>query len=117
MVTIVVGNHDDMAEENHYHQAGGKPIRHLQHYTFNLGREDAREENPRPPKVNPARVRAQTRIKRILNVTDVVDLGTTRENVLVAHDQSLIRVLRTMCYVCRQHAEEMQTNYHSEGTS
>ena len=115
MVTIVVGNHDDMAEENHYHQAGGKPIRHLQHYTFNLGREGEREENPRPPKVNPARVRGLTHTKRTSNATDVVDLDITRENALVV--QSLIRVLRTMYYVCRQHAEEMKMNYHSEGTS
>ena len=115
MVILVVGNPKDMAEENQRHQAGGKPIRHLQHYTFNLEREDAREENPRPPKVSPARVRALIHTKRILNATDVVDLDITRENALVV--QSLIRVLRTMCYVCRQHAEEMQMNYHSEGTS
>ena len=115
MVTIVVGNHDDMAEGNHYHQAGGKPTQHLQHYTFNLEREDARVENPRPQKVNPARVRDLTRTKRTSNATDVVDLGILRENALVV--QSLIRVLRTMCYVCRQHAEEMKMNYHSEGTS
>ena len=115
MVILVVGNHDDMAEEKHYQQAGGKPIRHLQHYTFNLEKDDVREENPRPPKVNPTRVKELTHTKRTVNATDVVDLGIWRKNALVV--QSLIRVLRTMCYVCRQHAEEMQTNYHSEGTS
>ena len=115
MVILVVGNHDDMAEEKHYQQAGGKPIRHLQHYTFNLEKDDAREENPRPPKVNPTRVKELTHTKRTLNATDVVDLGILRENALVA--QSSIRVLRTMFCVCRQHAEEMKMTYLSEGTS
>ena len=112
MVNIVVGNQKDMAEGNHYNQAGGKPIRHLQHYTFSLGRENEREENPRPPKVNPTRVKGLIRTKRISNATDVVDLGILRENALVA--QSLIRVLRTMFCVCRQHAEEMKMTYLSE---
>ena len=115
MVILVVGNNDNMAEEKHYQQAGGKPIRHLQHYTFSLGRENEREENPRPPKVNPTRVKGLIRTKRISNATDVVDLGILRENALVA--QSLIRVLRTMFCVCRQHAEEMKMTYLSEGTS